>query len=212
VIALVGGGGIAEGIANVVPGCVTTQGINVQNFDSVDRWFQANRPETVIVTAGVSHPATVADSSPSDWVAEIETNLIGSYFCAEAGITHGTRTFIFIASVSGKYGKPNHSGYCASKAGVISLVQSMAMEGHDCYAISPGRVDTKMREHDYPGEDPRTRLHPTQIGEVAFDILAGGYRPGDNIVIRRIGFETFLRVDQGAPWRDWLKVGQPVTL
>jgi NAD(P)-dependent dehydrogenase (short-subunit alcohol dehydrogenase family) len=196
VIALVGGGGIAEGIANVVPGCVTTQGINVQNFDSVDRWFQANRPEVAVVTAGVSHPATVTDSSPSDWVAEIETNLIGSYFCAEAGITHGTRTFIFIAS----------------EAGVISLVQSMAMEGHDCYAISPGRVDTKMREHDYPGEDPRTRLHPTQIGEVVFDILAGGYRPGDNIVIRRIGFETFLRVDQGAPWRDWLKVGQPVTL
>jgi len=72
------------------------------------------------------------------------------------------------------------------------------MEGHDAYAISPGRVDTPMRERDYPGEDPRTRLTPQQIGGVVADILAGEYEPGDNIIIRKIRFDTFLRVDKAS--------------
>lgn len=211
-IALIGGGGIAEGIAETVFGCVLVTDIDVTYRPDVDRWMAANRPEAIVITAGVSHPVTVAGSSQPEWDEEIRTNLIGSYLVAAAAIHHGCRTFVFVASVAGMHGKPGHSGYCASKAGVISLMQSMAMEGHDAYAISPGRVDTKMREQDYPGEDPRTRLEPEQIGEVVADILAGKYEPGDNIILRKIGYDTHLIVDQGEPWKTYLRVGQPVTV
>jgi NAD(P)-dependent dehydrogenase (short-subunit alcohol dehydrogenase family) len=212
VILIFGGGGIAEGIAEKVGPCqfVDKHECDVKVFAHVQAKMHQFKPKIVINCAGVSHVASIADSSPYDWADEIMTNLVGSYHVAKCAVDYGVKTQIHIASVAGMYGKPQHSGYSASKRGVISLVQSLGMEGHDAYAISPGRVNTKMREHDYPGEDPRTRLTPGEIGSVVADILDGKYNKGDNIIIRRIGHTTQpIRVDNGEPWRSDLKVGQP---
>ena len=87
------------------------------------------------------------------------------------------------------------------------------MEGHAAYAISPGRVDTVMRERDYPGEDPRTRLDPVVIGLIVKDILDGRYTPGDNVVVRMRGHEMLpLEIHRGDGWRERLRVGEPVTV
>lgn len=211
-IAVFGGGEIAtKGIRPVVNDCwIVDQ--DVRCYQRIAELVAAMSPSAVIVTAGVSHPKTIADSDPADWEHEIDVNLLGSYNVAKAAVDAGVQTMIFIASVAGLYGKPNHSGYSASKGAVISLVQSLGMEGHSAYAISPGRVDTTMRENDYPGEDPRTRLEPIQVGQVVADILAGHYQPGDNVIIRKIGFDTFKRVHRGEPWRTWLRVGQPAVV
>lgn len=207
---LIGGGDIAtRGIIPIVGGTVP-ENCDVTSYPSVLKTIRAAMPEVVINCAGVSHVSTVAESDPILWAQEQSVNLLGSYHVAKASIACGVDTMIFIASVSGKYGKPNHAGYCASKAGVISLVQSLGMEGHNAFAISPGRVDTKLREKDYPGEDPRTRLDPLQVGVLVKDILEGKYKPGENIVLRKIGYDTFTRVDRGAPWRSYLRVGEPV--
>lgn len=208
-IAIFGGGDIAtNGIIPVVGGQIA-EPCDVTSFTQVELAIAGWRPEIVINCAGISIPADIATSDPRGWEHELRVNLLGSYHVAKAALDHDVSIMIFLASVAGLHGKPQHGGYSASKAGVISLVQSLAMEGHHAYAISPGRVDTRMREHDYPGEDPRTRLGPTQIGEVVGDILAGHYEPGDNILIRKIGYETFLRVDRGEPWRSYLRVGEP---
>ncbi len=210
-ILIFGGGDIAEkGIIPTVGGRVTPA--NVPDLHEVRAAIKIYEPDVVINCAGVSHVSIVADSDPDRWEDELAVNLLGSYYVAKAAVDAGVGTLIFIASVAGLYGKPNHSGYSASKAGVISLVQSLGMEGHNAYAISPGRVDTRMRERDFPGENPRTRLTPTQVGEVVADILAGKYEPGDNIVIRKEGLETVhLGADKGEPWRTVLRVGLPPT-
>jgi len=212
VILILGGGAIAEkGIVPVVGGYVIgPDGFDITSPYLVNEALSRGKVDTVVVTAGVSHPHSVEDSVPNHWWYEIEVNLRGAYNVAKASIAHDVRTMIFIASVAGLYGKPNHSGYSASKGGVISLVQSLGMEGHNAYAVSPGRVDTPMRERDYPGEDPRTRLQPEQVGQVVAQILNGEFEPGDNIIIRKIGYDTFQRVDRGEPWRSYLAVGQPV--
>lgn len=202
-IGIFGGGGIAEGIIEIVGGDVYEA--DVRDYAEVRTVLSRHNPLVVINCAGVSHPSMMVGSR-SDWIDEINVNLVGSYHVARASVAQGVRTQIHVASVAGLYGKPNHSGYCASKAGVISLVRSLAMEGEDAYAISPGRVDTKMRERDYPGEDPRTRLVPEQIGWLVRDVLEGLYEPGDNLILRKIGFDTHFRVDKGEPWRDWLNV------
>ena len=202
-----GFGDIARrGIIPAIGGDGTT--VDVTDFHAVDESIRMNEPDVVVNCAGVSHPAPLAGPIAGAWREEIEVNLIGSYNIARASVAHNVRTMIFIASVAGMHGKPHHSGYSASKAGVISLVQSLGHEGYNAYAISPGRVDTKMREHDYPGEDPRTRLTCEQVGAVASAILAGKYERGDNIIVRKIGFETHLKVDRGEPWRSWLRVGE----
>lgn len=203
-----GGGEIAEkGILPMVGGTITNA--NVLDRGEVRRAVEINRPGVVVNCAGISYPAMIGEDDPEIWAGEIMVNLVGSYHVARAAVECSVPTMVFLASVAGLYGKPNHSGYCASKAGVISLVRSLAMEGHDAYAVSPGRVDTSMRERDFPGEDPRTRLNPLRIGAVIECILAGKYQAGDNIIVRKIGYEEHVRVDEGAPWRSWLRVGEP---
>jgi NAD(P)-dependent dehydrogenase (short-subunit alcohol dehydrogenase family) len=168
--------------------------------------------DCVVNLAGVSHPTLFDVEHPSDAsnsiADELLTNAHGSFNVALATCAeHPKATQIYIASVAGMYGKPEHAGYSASKAAVISMVQSLGMEGYEAYAISPGRVDTKMREKDYPGEDKRTRLTVDEIGQLVRDITLGEFEPGDNVVIRRIGHETQpLRTDDGEPWRTWLAV------
>ncbi len=207
-IIIFGGGGIAtEGIIPTVGGTVAD--VDVTNLRRVDEVLTVTQPDVIINCAGISRPNTVADSEPDEWASEVFVNLIGSYHVAKSAAVHRVGTMIFLSSVSGLHGKPNHSAYCASKAGVTSLVQSLAFEGHNAYAISPGRVDTKMREQDYPGEDPRTRLDPLAVGEVVKDILDGKYQPGDDIIVRKIGFDQHTRVNGGEPWRTWLRIGLP---
>ncbi len=210
-ILILGGGDIAEkGIVPVVGGTIIPpDDCDVTHYATVRHVIHTHHPDVIVNCAGVSHPATILSGHHTDWLDEIHVNLIGSYNIAKAAVDHGVPTLIFIASVAGLYGKPNHSGYSVSKSGVITLVQSLAMEGHYAYAISPGRVDTAMRERDFPGEDPLTRLPPVEIGHVIRGILDGAYTPGDNIIIRKIGYQQHMRVDKGEPWRSWLHVGEP---
>jgi NAD(P)-dependent dehydrogenase (short-subunit alcohol dehydrogenase family) len=208
VIGIFGGGEIAEnGIIPVVGGEVMLA--DVTDYWAVSRELAMRAPTVVVNCAGVSSPATTFWSDHRAWKRELDVNLLGAYHVAKASVMLGVRTMVFIASVAGLHGKPGHGGYCASKAGVISLVQSLALEGHDAYAVSPGRVDTQMRERDFPGEDPLTRLTPRQVGEVVREILAGAHTRGDNVIVRKRGHLTEYRVDRGEPWRAYLQVGEP---
>jgi NAD(P)-dependent dehydrogenase (short-subunit alcohol dehydrogenase family) len=215
VIAIFGGGEIAEqGIVPVVGEAVIVRADYCDIRDSRDVYETMSllRADTVIYTAGCSQVGHIGPGRAPSYEEEIAVNLVGAFHVASAGIGWGMKTFIAIASLAGLYGKPNHSGYSASKAGLISLVQSLAMEGHNAYAISPGRVNTQMRERDYPGEDPKTRLDPTVIGELVRDILDGKYTPGDNLVIRMRGHEVLpVEVHRGDGWRERLRVGEPPT-
>lgn len=211
-IVIVGGGEIAtRGIVPTVGGVTLPQAeCDVTDWPAVAAAMGRLAPDVVVYTAGVSHVAPIADSDPARWRREIDTNLLGGYHVARAA--PAAATLVFVASLAGLYGKPGHSGYSASKAGLISLVQSLAMEGRRAYAISPGRVDTGMRERDYPDEDPRTRLDPLRIGEIVSDVLAGSYTPGDNIVIRMRGHQVLpIEVHRGDGWCERLRVGQPPT-
>ena len=169
-----------------------------------------HKPTAVVNCAGVSNVQKSKNSNVDKWLEEIEVNLIGSYYLAREIINFNPKVpMVFLASVAGMYGKPNHSGYSASKSGLITFVQSLAMEGHEAYAISPGRVNTKMREKDFPGEDIRTRLSTNEVAVIIQKCLEGNYKSGDNIIIRKRGFRKLSRIDKGQPWKAYLNV-QPL--
>ena len=182
---------------------------DVRDALQVRSTLEKYKPDVIVNCAGISHVQVVKDSNIDYWKEEIDVNLIGSFIVARESINSGVKTMIFIASVAGMYGKPEHSGYSASKSGVISFVQSLGFEGYDAYSISPGRVDTKMRENDFPGEDKRTRLSTLQVAEIVKECIDGKYKPGDNVIIRKRGFRKLKRVDQGQPWKKYLNV-QPL--
>ena len=202
---------IGEGIKQLYPDTVNIpkEECDVRDALQVRNTLKKYKPDVIVNCAGISHVQVVKDSNIDYWKEEIDVNLVGSFIVARESINSGVKTMIFIASVAGMYGKPEHSGYSASKSGVISFVQSLGFEGYKAYSVSPGRVDTKMRENDYPGEDKRTRLSTLQVAEVVKECIDGKYEPGDNIIIRKKGFTKLKRVDKGQPWKKYLNV-QPL--
>lgn len=209
---------IGDGIIQLYPETfnIPKEECDVRDAKQIRSTIKKYNPDVIVNCAGVSHVQVVKDSNIENWKEEIEVNLIGSYLIARESIaTNMFRPMIFIASVAGMYGKPEHSGYSASKSGVISFVQSLGLEGYNAYSISPGRVDTKLREKDYPGEDRRTRLTTLQVAEIVKECIDQKYTPGDNIIIRKRGFRKLKRVDQGQPWKVYLNVqplGTPKTI
>ena len=210
-ILIFGKSDIGEGIKQLYPDTVNVpkEECDVRDYNQICATLKKYKPDVIVNCAGISHVQVVKDSNIKHWQEEIEVNLLGSYLIARASINWNVKKMIFIASVAGMYGKPEHSGYSASKSGVISFVQSLGFEGYDAYSISPGRVDTKMRENDYPGEDKRTRLSTLQVAEIVKECIDGKYEPGDNIIIRKRGFTKLKRVDKGQPWKKYLNV-QPL--
>ena len=202
---------IGDGIKQLYPDTfnIPKEECDVRDVNQVRSTLEKYKPDIVVNCAGISNVQVVDKSNIDKWREEIDVNLVGSYLIARESIDVGVKTMIFIASVAGMYGKPEHSGYSASKSGVISFVQSLGFEGYDAYSISPGRVDTKMRERDYPGEDVRTRLSTLQVADIVKECIDGKYVPGDNIIIRKRGFRKLKRVDKGQPWKKYLNV-QPL--
>jgi NAD(P)-dependent dehydrogenase (short-subunit alcohol dehydrogenase family) len=203
-VLIFGKGGISGGITAAIDHDVTELSHNeadVRCRVAVARAIKSLAPDWIINCAGVSD-----HTNP---FYEVQTNLMGTIYVAQAA---GQIPSIHIASVAGLYGKPDHVGYSASKAGVISVVQSLGFS-QPIWAISPGRVDTPMRERDYPDDTPGSRLHPEQIGWVVTDIMANKYERGSNVIIRKVGLDTIVVTEhRGDGWRERLHVGRPKTI
>lgn len=200
-----GGGGVAAGVCEAWGFAVTVlqrKECDVTNAAEVKSAIEAHEAGWIVCCAGVS--------DPSDYRREVEVNLIGSLNVA----VHSSVPTVLIASVAGLYGKPGHVGYSASKAGVISVVQSLAAEGKEIWALSPGRVDTPMRQRDYPSDTPGSRLAPVQVGQAVVDILRHRlYEPGTNVVLMKRGLDTVIvREHKGDGWKEELRIGLPVTI
>lgn len=188
---------------------VQKQMCDVGNGLDVERIYQLFKPDWVIYTAGVSHIQTIEDMNVVLAFEEFRSNMLGMLNVAHHGVKNGVKNYISLISVAGLYGKPNHSGYSASKMALRSFIESMAMEGLNAYGISPGRVDTAMRRKDYPNDEPGTCLSVKQVGAVALEIMAGKHQPGDNVIIRKRGQRVLRRRDRNGAWKKYLNV-QPL--
>ena len=71
--------------------------------------------------------------SDEDFTAVLETNLIGNFKLARRATKGMMKNrwgrIIFISSIAGRIGQTGQANYAASKAGLISLTQSLAQEG-----------------------------------------------------------------------------------
>lgn len=100
-------------------------------------------------------------AGPGDRFEElVQTNLVGSYRCARAALEHlasgpAPRHLLFIASILARIGVGGYSGYCASKAALLGLTRSLAMElapqAVQVNALCPGWVDTAMARQGIEG-------------------------------------------------------------
>lgn len=117
--------------------------------------------DVLINNAGISIRHKFLDITPEDWERVIAVNLTGVFYVAQTAARHmwerysvesGSGVILQTASTNGVMGYPYYADYNATKAGVIELTRSMALElaprVRVC-AVAPGYVLTPMQRAEY---------------------------------------------------------------
>ena len=121
----------------------TTVARVVEEFGSVD---------ILINNAGtLDHAAQFPNQSPELWERDLRVNLTGAFNCAQAVWPHmrerGWGRIVNMASVAGTLGGFGQASYATTKAGLLGLTKTLAMEGGrhgiTCNAIVPGVIGTE---------------------------------------------------------------------
>jgi NAD(P)-dependent dehydrogenase (short-subunit alcohol dehydrogenase family) len=132
---------------------------DVSNKEEVNEAFSKTRKafgqlDICVNNAGVSMQVPAEEMSEEDWNRIIDINMKGVFLCSQAAaitmIPQKSGSIINIGSISGRaVNVPQKQGiYNTSKAGVIMLTRSMAVEwapyGIRVNCISPGYIKTEM--------------------------------------------------------------------
>jgi NAD(P)-dependent dehydrogenase (short-subunit alcohol dehydrogenase family) len=112
--------------------------------------------DVLINNAGISIRHKFLDITPEEWERVIAVNLTGVFYVAQTAARHmwenGSGVILQTASTNGVMGYPYYADYNATKAGVIELTRSMALElapkVRVC-AVAPGYVLTPMQRAEY---------------------------------------------------------------
>ena len=150
----------SKGIENSVPlhGDVTNQ-------KSIKKAFEkfGEIPDLLVNNVGIVLFGPLEEHSVEDYSKSLNINLLGSFITSRILINdmikRGSGSIINMSSVNGVNPGIGIGAYPASKAGIISMTQQMAIEwgkfGIRVNCISPGFIDAGMSKPIY--EDPKVR-------------------------------------------------------
>jgi NAD(P)-dependent dehydrogenase (short-subunit alcohol dehydrogenase family) len=121
--------------------------------------------DTLVLNAGIGDSLPVADESAEGWDAVIRTNLTGAFLAARAALpalVERRGSAVAVASTNAWRAGPGWAAYCASKAGLVMLTQSIARDygpaGVRANAVLPGWVRTPMGDADMDAVGERHAL------------------------------------------------------
>ena len=181
---------------------------DVRRKEQVDRAFaetakQLGRLDICVNNAGISIQKPAEEMPEEDWNSILDTNMKGVFLCCQAAarimIPRRQGSIINIASLSGSaVNVPQRQAvYNTSKAGVIMLTKSLAVEwaqyGIRVNSISPGYIKTEMTlsamKHLFPTWEsltPMGRLgEPEELRGAVLYLAsdASSYMTGHDLVI-----------------------------
>jgi 2-dehydro-3-deoxy-L-rhamnonate dehydrogenase (NAD+) len=130
--------------------------IDITNSESVRQAVAAilqrsSRLEILVNNAGIAGKAApLWEQTEEDWRQVISVNMNGVFNCSKAVIqlmrSQKYGRIVNLASIAGKEGNPNMTGYSATKAAVIGFTKSLAKEvatdGICVNAVSPAVIRT----------------------------------------------------------------------
>jgi len=123
-------------------------------FEKVDELIGG--VDILISNAGISRRTPFLEIDYEEWREVIRVNLDGMFLCAKEAIKRMIKqrkgVILFTASTNGLEGHPLYASYNASKAGVILLAKTLALEFAPWLrvnAVCPGYVLTPMQKAEY---------------------------------------------------------------
>ncbi len=154
--------------------------------------------DILVNNSGVSTTQKLVDVAPDDYDYVFDTNTKGAFFVAQEvgkrmlararGAAPGTFTggrIVNVASMAGLRVLGQIGIYCMSKAAVVHMTKSMALEwgkyGINVNAICPGYIDTEINHHHWKTEQgrklidmlPRKRVgQPADLDSVLMMLVA----------------------------------------
>ena len=154
--------------------------------------------DVLVNSAGISGSGSGDPDDTANVDRQIAVNLRGPLLVTRealpllraAGARHGKVLIVNLASVAGKRGQPGNPIYSATKAGVISLTESVqratAGEGIQATALCPGLVATPMVEG--ARVPPDEMVQPDDVAEaVRFLLRTSAWCVVPEIVLNRRG-------------------------
>lgn len=173
----------AERVAGEIGGGARAVGVDVTDSGAVhammaDAVEMEGRLDLLVANAGVMDRAPFLDMTEAFFRRVVDTNLLGCFLTSQAAARRmaaqevdaaGARgSIVAIASNSGMFGGRGRAAYGASKAGIINLVQSMAIElaEHDIRvnAVAPGPTKTRPEQGDEVSDTVRARMPLARFG------------------------------------------------
>ena len=116
----------------------------VEKFGRIDVWIN---------NAGITRDALIHKMTEENWNDVINVNLKGTFNCCKAAAKYMMEQkygrIISVSSVVGQRGNIGQANYSASKAGIIGLTKTLALEfarygDITVNAVAPGFVNTEM--------------------------------------------------------------------
>jgi NAD(P)-dependent dehydrogenase (short-subunit alcohol dehydrogenase family) len=145
----------AAGLATLAAPRVRTASLDVSDSAAVDALVRdtvarTGRIDAAILTSAIQQRAPIEAVTDAQWRRHLDVNLTGVFHCVRAlfPVMKAQRSGSIVAFTSGlaTNGWPGAAAYAATKAGIVGLVKSAALElrpfGVRINALSPGLVAT----------------------------------------------------------------------
>ncbi|MDA3644190.1 SDR family oxidoreductase [Saccharopolyspora indica] len=158
--------------------------------------------DLLVLNGGVGSAGPVAEMKMKTYDLMLNINLRAQFLLiqqclpmlrkgAVAHSSHGAK-IVALASITGVAGEPNLAAYGASKAGLISLCETVTLEesthGVTATALSPGYVDTDMTEWKREELGRESMLSTSDVAELVLAITRLSARAVvPNMVLTRAG-------------------------
>lgn len=174
--------------------------------------------DMLVNAAGITNPGWAADMTEESFDRVVSINLKGTFLCCQAAGRHmieaGRGAIVNLGSISSFGGQSGRVNYAASKAGVLGLTRTLAIEwgrfGVRVNAVAPALIETPMIARNAPpaflenvvkDRTPLGRLgKPEEVAAVALFLLsdAASYVTGTTVLVDG-GLEAgFLTAAKGA--------------